>query len=265
VQADATELHQVIMNLCTNAYQALPDGKGRVALTLFAEPPSDDPVSRARVCLRVSDDGAGMTPEVLQRCCDPYFTTKEAGRGTGMGLAIVHGVVVSLGGTVTIDSAPGQGTTVLVGLPAADAPAEVAVEPAPPTGRAAAPFGARIMVVEDEAAILGLQTKVLERAGYQVEGFGDPRQALEAFGREPAGFDLIITDQTMPGLTGADLTREALAIRPDMPVVVCSGFSTAFTPEMASALGARAYLHKPLDIAGFTAAVAGALSGSGEA
>ena len=289
VKIDRTEWHQIVMNLATNAVQALPEAKGRLEIRLEpreravggadggagegAGEGAGGPVDRT-VCLTVRDSGRGMTPDVAARCCEPYFTTKPAGVGTGMGLSIVHGIVSSLGGRLDVRSQPEVGTTVQVDLPAAPGePAVVsgqeAVAAAPPsTGpsrQPQAPGAARpvreardpltIMVVEDEEPILRLATTALERRGYRVRPFQDPQEALAAFCDDPAAIDLVITDQTMPELTGMDLARELLAVRADLPVIICSGYSASLREEDVAELGIRAFLPKPVPLAELVAAV----------
>jgi len=271
VTIDRTEWHQIVMNLATNAVQALRDGKGRIEIRAEPAAMADDtgdqaaaPRGRA-VRLTVRDTGAGMPAEVAARCCEPYFTTKPAGVGTGMGLSIVHGIVTSLGGRLDVRSRPDVGTSVLVFLPAAAEPSEATnggagrVERSSPLVPSRAPAsGSRprtIMVVEDEEPILRLAVTALERQDYAVQAFQDPQEALAAFCDDPAAIDLVVTDQTMPGLTGLELAREMSAIREDLPVIICSGYSATFREEDARALGVRAYLSKPVPLAELVAAV----------
>ncbi len=264
VAVDATEWHQLIMNLATNAVQALPAAKGRVEIRVEPASLATDAGAVPAVRLGVRDDGCGMPPDVVVRCRDPYFTTKPPGVGTGMGLAIVHGIVGSLDGQLEIASQPEVGTTVQVTLPAAPVandPDAAAAAPADTGSDAPAPGWtpvsrpATVMVVEDEEAIRHLVATALQRRRFQVRTYGDPHEALAAFCDAPAAFDLVITDQTMPGMTGAELSRELLAIRADLPVIVCSGHSEAFGAEQAHALGIRAYLPKPVPLDDLVAAV----------
>jgi CheY-like chemotaxis protein/anti-sigma regulatory factor (Ser/Thr protein kinase) len=258
VAVDATEWHQLIMNLATNAVQALPAAKGRVEVRVEPASLDSDAGALPAVRLGVRDDGCGMPPDVVARCRDPYFTTKPAGVGTGMGLAICHGIVGSLGGQLEIASQPEVGTTVQVTLPAAPpppaangadaaAPADTGAD-APAPGRAPADRPATVMVVEDEEAIRRLVATALQRREFDVRTFGDPHEALAAFCDAPEAVDVVISDQTMPGMTGAELSRELLAIRADLPVIVCSGHSETFGEEQARALGIRAYLPKPVPL-----------------
>ena len=263
VEADPTELHQILMNLCSNAQQAMPGGKGRLTVAVRPEPSPAGGAGRVEaVWLEVRDDGVGMPPEVRRRCLEPYFTTKDVGQGTGMGLALVHGLVTGLGGRLDIDSAPGRGTAVAIRLPAVGRE-RIAARPAPRRTMTPAPRPGRIMIVEDEPAILDLVTTVLARAGYRPRGFGDPREALACFREAPAAWDLVLTDQTMPALTGADLTRELLALRPDLPIVICSGYSATLSEDDAHAIGVREYLQKPLEVDALTAVLARVLGPAG--
>jgi CheY-like chemotaxis protein/anti-sigma regulatory factor (Ser/Thr protein kinase) len=265
VAIDATEWHQLVMNLATNAVQALPEAKGRVEIRVEPGTLAEPRARRRAVRLSIRDDGCGMTADVVARCRDPYFTTKPSGVGTGMGLSIVHGIVSSLGGRLEVDSEPDVGTTIQVLVPAAvaaaapgpDAPPDAtpAGDPARSCPEAGADRPATIMVVEDERAILDLAAAALGRRRYAVRTFADPQEALAAFCDDPRAVDLVITDQTMPGMTGADLTRELLAIRADLPVIVCSGHSPSFGPAEAREVGARAYLAKPVPLGELLAAV----------
>ncbi len=283
VEIDRTEWHQIVMNLATNAVQALPEGKGRVEIRAESASMPGDADDRATappgpaVRLTVRDTGAGMPAEVVARCCEPYFTTKPAGVGTGMGLSIVHGIVTSLGGSLDVLSRPGAGTSVLVSLPAArQRPAAASASAgAAATERSSLALSSRdaapgsrpptIMVVEDEEAILELATTALERQAYAVRPFQDPQEALAAFCDDPAAIDLVVTDQTMPELTGLDLAREMIAIRGDLPVIICSGYSATFREDDARALGVRAYLPKPVPLAELVAAVGRELGVTGPA
>jgi PAS domain S-box-containing protein len=248
VLGDPTEIHQVLMNLCTNAAHALRGRGGILSVGLAKVQVDSSLVSRhpgmrvgPYVCLSVSDTGHGMDAAVMERIFEPYFTTKAAGEGTGLGLAVVQGIVRSCGGAVTVYSEPGQGTTFRVYLPRIEK--EIAPEPRPvevvPTG------GERILFVDDEDALVDLGTQMLRSLGYDVVGRTRSLEALEAFRARPDAFDLVITDMTMPGLTGVELAKELTAIRPDVPIILCTGFSELIDGKQVKEARIREFVLKP--------------------
>ncbi|MCJ7494829.1 MAG: ATP-binding protein [Deltaproteobacteria bacterium] len=251
IEADPTQIHQVLMNLCTNAAHAMSEDGGvlEVSLTKFDMDAGTSGVNSEiepgpYLKLRVSDTGSGMPPEILSRIFDPYFTTKETGKGTGLGLAVVHGIVKSHRGAITVSSEPGKGTTFDIYFPRDDiiqAPSELErIEPLPLGGRE------RVLFVDDEKAIVDIGQKLLERLGYEVVGRTSSVEALELFRAKPESFDLVITDMTMPNMTGDKLARELMGIRPGIPVILCTGFSERITEEKAKLLGIREFVLKPL-------------------
>ena len=251
VVADPTQIHQVLVNLCTNAEYAMREEGGILHLTLEDVDVTESMAhglvglqAGSYVRLTVRDTGMGMTPEVLERMFDPFFTTKPIGEGSGMGLAVVHGLVVSHGGTIVADSGIGKGTKIEVYLPRAHTPVwEYDSEQGPiPVGRET------ILFVDDEETIVRLGQELLTSLGYSVEVETHSPQALATFKQDPQRFDLVITDQTMPSMTGEMLSRELLKIRPDLPIILCTGFSHIMSAEKAKALGIQAYLMKPLAI-----------------
>lgn len=263
--ADPTQLHQVLMNLCANAAHAMREKGGILAVGL-SEVELDESEAQEYPPLKagsyymimVSDTGHGMSREVLDRVFEPFFTTKPQGEGTGMGLAMVHGIVSAHGGAIRVWSAPGQGSRFEILLPKAQETAQAkpsAAEPPMMGGQE------RIMVVDDEPDILEVLQRALRNQGYKVEAFGDSRKALQAIKDRPQEFDLLFTDQTMPGLTGAGLAREALMVRPDLPVVLCTGFSESIDQEQALDLGVREFVMKPVLMADLARAVRRALDG----
>ena len=247
--ADGSQIHQVLMNLCTNAGQAMEADGGTLAVSL--ERVGIDAANAARRgeilagdyhCLSVADTGRGMDPATAERVFEPFFTTKGIGVGTGLGLSVAHGIVTEHGGAISVKSTVGAGTTFEVLLPIYHG---AAAEPA--AERAEAPSGKGcILFVDDESALVRMADKVLSKLGYTVLGETDSTAALARFRQDPAAIDLVITDQTMPGLTGDALTAELRKIRADIPVVVCTGYSRRYTPEMAAEMGIAGYLKKPI-------------------
>jgi signal transduction histidine kinase/CheY-like chemotaxis protein/HAMP domain-containing protein len=263
VMGDPSQVHQIVMNLCANAHHAMqPDG-GRLGVRLEEvsispeDAECDEALSAGRyVRLTVSDTGEGIPPADLERIFEPYYTTKEQGKGTGLGLSVVHGIARRSGGTVTVYSEAGKGATFHVYLPLIPVEAdEKEWTPQPP------PSGTeRILVVDDEAPITGMLEQMLTRLGYQVSVRTDSQEALGLFQRDPDRFDLVLTDMTMPNLSGVQLTRALLDIRPHLPVVLCTGFSETVSEEEARAAGVRAYLMKPVVRSQLARAIRQALS-----
>ncbi|MBN1103640.1 MAG: response regulator, partial [Deltaproteobacteria bacterium] len=251
--ADLTQIHQVLMNLCTNASHAMSEYGGILGVSLSnvdidsAQPESRPDISPGPYLrLTVSDTGHGMSRDVLGRIFDPYFTTKEPGEGTGLGLAVVHGIVESCNGVIRVDSEPGRGTTFEILLPRIDHPS--ALEDA---GRCIEelPSGhERILFVDDEQAIADMTKDMLEYLGYEVFVTTSSIDALRLFRDRPDHFDLVITDLTMPHITGDALAREIIKLRSDIPIILCTGFSERVTETKAKALGVREFISKPLVI-----------------
>jgi len=247
ILAGPSQTHQIVMNLCTNAAQAMKSGGRMSVATRLARLDDNTPDNPHRLpagqylSLTVEDTGEGIAPEVMGRIFDPFFTTKGSGEGTGLGLAVVHGIVASLGGTVFAESEPGQGARLTVLLPAAPDNPAPAHEPGPdnPTGRE------RILLVDDETDLLDLVCQTLEPLGYQVAAHSRPEAALKAFLASPQSFDLVLTDQSMPRLSGLQLATRLREVRPDLPVILCSGFSTVIPPDRFQALGEAWLLNKP--------------------
>ncbi len=250
IEADATEIHQIIMNLCTNAYHAMSKTGGRLEVKVENADINAESAGRLEIAagnyltLSVGDTGHGMRPEVLERIFEPYFTTKEKDKGTGLGLAVVHGILKSYGGAVAVDSAPGKGTLFTVYIPTA--PKEV--EPEFETSQILPTGNERILFVDDERALAEIGKKSLERLGYRVETRTSSIEALKLFQKCSGNFDLIITDMTMPEMTGDKLAREFIKIRADIPIIICSGYSDEVIINRASQIGISAFLMKPLVI-----------------
>jgi two-component system cell cycle sensor histidine kinase/response regulator CckA len=198
----------------------------------------------AWLVLTVSDTGPGMGPEIVERIFDPYFTTKEVGEGSGMGLSVVHGIVREHGGAVLVRSEPGKGSCFEVFIPRVE---EEAVEGEETAG--ALPLGTeRVLLVDDDPALAELGRQMFMHLQYEVTVETDSMKALERFREGPDRFDLVLTDMTMPHLTGADLAREFLRIRPDIPVILCTGYSEIITGDKAAKMGIRAFVTKPLGL-----------------
>jgi PAS domain S-box-containing protein len=250
VLADRGQLQQVLMNLATNAAQAMPGQGGTVTIevseTIFpsaSDVPDPTMSPGAYMRLSVTDTGKGMTPEVIDRIFDPFFTTKKPGEGTGLGLSVVQGIVQGHGGAVFAQSRLNEGSTFSVYLPKLDlkdfmVPEEE--EQPVPGGKE------RILFVDDEEALTEAAHDMLGDLGYRVTATTSPNAALGFFRENPDGFDLLITDQTMPGLTGLELVREVLALRRDLPVILCTGYSNLVTGDTAREAGVRAFATKPL-------------------
>jgi PAS domain S-box-containing protein len=247
--ADPTQIHQVLMNLCTNAEHAMQSTGGQLTVGLSdVEIDSEFEAGQlgiipgAYLRLEVSDTGDGMTAEVIERIFDPFFTTKGTGKGTGMGLSVVHGIVKSHKGAVAVKSEPGKGTTFEVFLPASQNIAKIATDDGDelPTGKE------HILLVDDEKALVDLGRQLLERLGYHVESRTSSIEALEMFKTRSTDFDLVITDMTMPNLTGEKLAAELMKIRADIPVILCTGFSEQISEKHAKDMGIREFILKPL-------------------
>ena len=249
VMADSTQIHQVAMNIITNAYHAVENEGGKIVIkleeTLLAADELLDSTLKPGlyVVLSISDTGPGMPPNLLTKIFEPYFTTKGNGKGTGLGLAVVYGIVKEHLGDIKVYSEVGKGTTFKVYLPTMERPAETVS-----TGKVEdiKTGNERILLVDDEAAIARLEKQMLERLGYQVTSRISSLDALEAFKANPDRFDLVITDMTMPNMTGDQLAKEINAIRPGIPIIVCTGFSERINPEKAAAMGIRGLLMKPI-------------------
>jgi PAS domain S-box-containing protein len=265
IHGDPGQLHQVIMNLCTNAGHAMEEAGGRLSIglhdrevdSLQAEPcPGVAPGKYVQ--LTVADTGKGIPSAIQEKIFDPYFTTKPKGKGTGMGLAMVQGIVRQMGGAVSVGSQEGAGTTFKVLLPVIEhhgtaAPQEVAV---PRKG------SGRILFVDDEEILYHLGDRLLQRLGYKVTAFQDSHEALLAFSACPGDFDLVITDLTMPRMNGLQLTERIKAIRPEIPVILATGYSEALTESRARHMGVQCILRKPVTMMELSKHVSQALPGN---
>jgi PAS domain S-box-containing protein len=251
ILADSTQIHQLVMNLCTNAYHSMLDQGG--TLEVILEPEELTPGARAQqfdlepgpyLKLTISDTGCGMDNATLNKIFDPYFTTKEADKGTGLGLSVVHGIVESHGGAIIVSSSPGQGTRFDVLFPevSADKQSSDNEFKSIPTGTE------RILFVDDEDAVVETGRSILEKLGYRVEAFTDPQKALDEFRYQGDDFDLVITDMSMPHLTGEELSKQLMEIRSDIPILLCTGYSEQFDATNADAMGIKKFLIKPLEM-----------------
>lgn len=246
ILANPTQVHQVVMNLCTNAFHAMEEEGGEMTVSLEAvDKQHNDHDVRQWLRISVIDTGPGIAPEIRERIFEPYFTTKPSGKGTGMGLAVVHGIVHRHGGWIEMESILGQGTSVHVYFPQTSGKENAA----PQKETAGLPGGKEsVLVIDDEQMVADYLRGSLERLGYRVAVCSDGVSALAVFERDPGAFDLVITDQTMPGKTGFEVARTMLALRPDLPVILCSGFSSALSPERVAAAGIRKFMMKPVSL-----------------
>ncbi|MBU4261782.1 MAG: transporter substrate-binding domain-containing protein [Proteobacteria bacterium] len=251
IMADPTQLHQILMNLCTNAFHAMEYKGGRLEISLhevvLGRETLDNELGVAAgtfAQLTVHDSGTGIDPAIRNNIFDPYFTTKEAGKGTGMGLAIIHGIVKNYGGFISCESELGRGTTFKAFLPVVkqDTPADEEILDGIATGTE------EILFVDDEVQIADMAKEILQRLGYAVTLRKSSIEALEAFHNQPEKFDLVITDQTMPGMTGIELSRRMLQIRPDLPIILCTGYSSTVSEAEARFLGIKEFAFKPISI-----------------
>ena len=250
IKGDPTQIHQIIMNLCTNAYHAVQETGGKLEVSLkevyISYEQSLDRVGMKigkHVVLMVKDSGHGMEPQVLERIFEPYFTTKKQGKGTGLGLSVIHGIVKSHGGDITVSSRPGKGSTFKVFLPIIDDIEEEIqiIEPV-----IAINGKERILLIDDEEQIIDIEQQILERLGYKVTPKTDSEEALEEFAAQPDRFDLVITDMTMPKMTGDQLARRMMDIKPQIPVILCTGFNEAISEEKALSMGIDKFVMKPI-------------------
>jgi PAS domain S-box-containing protein len=252
VMADATQIHQVVINLCTNAAHAMRERGGELSVSMedvdpdevfFREHPELAPGSYQK--LSIGDRGVGMEPKVMARIFDPFFTTKQRGEGTGMGLSVVLGIVKSHKGAVTVDSTAGQGSVFHVFFPIAQ---RVAMETAFDHDTVLPRGHERILLVDDEEAIIDLGQRMLEHLGYRVTTRSTGASAFKLLLQNPWRFDLVITDMTMPKMTGEELAKKLLKLRRDLPIILCTGFSAQISKERARAIGIGEFLMKPIVI-----------------
>lgn len=249
IMANTVQIQQIVMNLCTNAYHSMSDG-GELTVKVFYQPfdkteqniSNDSGQSYGCITILVKDTGSGIDPSIHEKIFDPFFTTKEVGRGTGMGLSIIHGIVNEFGGEIRFDSVLGEGTTFKITFPVVagenrDERTELSESPL---------YLGRLLVVDDEELLATMTNRMLSKLGYQVTAVTSSTEALSLFQQSPDRFDAVITDQTMPTLTGLELTKRIIKIRPDIPVVLCTGFSNKVDEATAKLAGVREFAFKPV-------------------
>ncbi|MBK8003145.1 MAG: PAS domain-containing protein [Gemmatimonadetes bacterium] len=251
ILADPTQVQQVLLNLCGNAAQAMPGGHGRITIAAEHVELADAAAGHPElppgryVRLVVADTGSGMSPEVLERIFDPFYTTKAPGAGTGLGLAVVHGIMVANGGAVMVRSTPGQGSAFHLYFPRAELPAGARPRQSGPTRAVPPGEGQRILVVDDEPPLVAIACRALERRGWRASGHTRPADALAALRAAPGEVDLVLCDLTMPQLSGLDLAREVRALRPDLPILLMTGYAGAVDPAELAGLGILELVEKP--------------------
>ncbi|MCP4162556.1 MAG: response regulator [Deltaproteobacteria bacterium] len=246
IYGNSTEIHQILMNLCTNASHAMEGKEGKLDITISNEFVSESTFKEINegtfIKLSIADNGHGMDAETVKKIFDPYFTTKDPGHGTGMGLFVVQGIILNHGGVVKAESKSGIGTTFHIYLPSAESGYREEMEENSDYHGSKE----RIFLVDDEEQLIKLGKKLLERLNYKVTVEKNPTKALSTFKEKPYDFDLIITDMTMPGITGDILSREILKIRPEIPIIICTGYSDLINEEKARKIGVSDYIMKPL-------------------
>ena len=249
IKADPTQIHQIVMNIATNAYHAMMETGGALKVNLKEIQLDEHDVlnqnmePRGYACLIIADTGSGMDKALIEKIFDPFFTTKEKGRGTGMGLSVVHGIVTGMGGDIRVYSEPGKGSEFKIYLPVVQgfsSEQQTRQKQILPGGNE------HILLVDDEEVILAMEKQMLERLGYQVTSRTSSIETLEAFRANPDKFDLVITDMAMPNMPGDRLAAELTKIRPDIPILLCTGFSEIMSEEKAASIGIKGFLMKPI-------------------
>lgn len=258
IEADPTQIHQVLMNLCTNAAHAMEENGGRLTVTLEnlilekeRSPKLWDLSPGQFVRLSVQDTGHGIPSDIVERIFEPYFTTKKLGKGTGMGLAVTHGIIKTCGGTITVESQVGEGTRFDIYLPGYEKEEGETIQTIKTLPRGSE----HILFIDDEENLVDVMKGLLQRLGYRVAATTEPLDALELFRSAPDTFDLVITDAAMPHMTGDRLAKEFLAIRKDIPIIMCTGYSERVNPQNIESLGIRRLLMKPLAIRNLAVAI----------
>jgi len=249
VEADPTQIHQIVMNLVTNAYHSIEDERGTIDVQLQEVVMDKDDILIESIApgdyakLTIADTGTGIDPEIKDKIFEPYFTTKEKGKGTGLGLSMVYGIIKDHHGDIQVYSEQGNGTIFSVYIPLLK---KITGKQSDKTPETCSTGTERILLVDDEKSIAQMEKKLLERLGYSVTALTDSLQAIELFKTNPQDFDLIITDMAMPNMTGDQLARELIAVRPDISIIISTGFSERFNKKQAENLGIKAFLMKPV-------------------
>ena len=269
ILADATQIHQAIVKLCVNASQAMKKQNGILEVNLRAVDYAPNQAAlfavdeaRAHVMLEIKDSGDGISPEIQERIFEPFFTTKAVGEGSGLGLSVVHGIVKSHDGAIEVKSVPGKGTSVQIFFPAVDERAPQRPQDSSEELSGLSP--ASVLVVDDEADLLTLYTMQLTELGYHVTSVTNGDAALEQFRAEPHCFDLVLTDQSMPGMSGMELSERMLELHPTLPIILITGYSEAHIAEEARGKGIRHVLSKPLKMASLKGAIQKVMKGKVE-
>lgn len=247
VLCDTSEIHEIILNLCTNAYHAIVKNKGNIIISLNKQNPfpnSNLPTGEY-LCFSVKDNGVGIPENIRDKIFEPYVTTKDVGKGSGLGLSVVYGIVKNYKGDISIESDSVQGTKIAIFLPISK---ETNYKDVIENDTFEKKGTERILFVDDEGAIVKLGVRALKNCGYHVTGVQDSTEALEQFKSMPEGFDLVITDMAMPGMVGSELSQKILKIRPDIPIIICSGYSEKLEKEKLNDLKVSAFLDKPLSV-----------------
>ncbi len=260
VLANPVQIHQVLMNMCVNAIHATKGREGKIDIrtdNITVTKESESGLEPGRYLrIDIQDNGCGMDEQTKQRIFEPFFTTKAPGEGTGMGLAVVHGIITSMNGTITVDSTVGEGTCFHILLPVVEnVSAEVTTEV-----KEAIPHGSeKILVVDNEDSILRMMKHLLNDLGYTVTTIKNPKEALKLLQEDISSFDLLISDQIMPQMTGQELAREVLNLNPDFPIIISTGFSDKFTPKQAAEMGIKGFIMKPIVMRNLAIAIRDAL------
>jgi len=250
VRVDITQIHQLIMNLATNAYHAMQDNGGTLKVILQPKiikgdhPKASTLIPGQYACLTISDTGTGMPADIVEKIFDPYFTTKDKEKGTGLGLSVVLGIVKTHNGAIDVTSSLSQGSAFTVYLPISEKtsiPSESVVDQINLRGNE------RILVVDDEEEIVFFLTEALKQFGYSVTGKTNSLEALKEFETDPGRFDLVITDLTMPDLNGFQLSQQIIKIRPEILIIMCTGFNENVNEKKAQSIGIKKFVFKPID------------------
>ncbi len=249
VNADPTQVHQVAMNLITNAYHAIGPSGGEIIVALSEKKCNVYDLQGTSLApgfyaiLTVSDNGVGIYPTVLDKIFEPYFTTKVQGKGTGLGLSVVYGIIKEHKGDIRVDSEIGKGTTITVYLPLIE---KTELSKSIETTVQLSTGTERILIVDDEISVARLEKQMLERLGYTVIEYSSSQSALDAFRQDPDSYDLVISDMTMPNITGDRLAQKLIFIRSDIPIIICTGFSDRIDRGKSEAIGIKGFLMKPV-------------------